>query len=63
MFARKQGEKIVIGTGPDAIVITLVSHDNGRARIGIDAPKHVQIDRAEVREQKDNEAAARAKPR
>lgn len=45
---RTAGEKIVIG---DDIVITVVSvGSNGRVRIGIEAPRQIRIDRAEVLE-------------
>ena len=45
---RVAGEKIIIG---DDIVVTVVSvGGNGRVRIGIEAPRQVRIDRAEVLE-------------
>jgi carbon storage regulator len=45
---RVTGEKIMIG---DDIVVTVVSvAGNGRVRIGIEAPRQVRIDRAEVLE-------------
>ena len=45
-LTREAGQKIVIG---DDIVITVVSvSDNGRVRLGIDAPRQVRIDRSEV---------------
>jgi carbon storage regulator len=45
---RMAGEKIIIG---DDIVVTLVSvSGNGRVRIGVEAPRQVRIDRAEVLE-------------
>ncbi len=45
VLTRKPGEKIVIGEG---IIITVLSADGGRVRIGIDAPKSVPILRAEL---------------
>jgi len=45
-LTREAGQKIVIG---DDIIITVVSiSDNGRVRIGIDAPRQIRIDRSEV---------------
>ncbi len=45
---RMAGEKIIIG---DDIVVTVVSvSGSGRVRIGIEAPRQVRIDRAEVLE-------------
>jgi carbon storage regulator len=49
VLTRRQGESICVG---DGIVITVLSTENGRARIGIEAPRNVQIDRTEVREKK-----------
>jgi carbon storage regulator len=47
-LTREVGEKIIIG---DDIVITVVSvSENGRVRLGIEAPRQIRIDRAEVLE-------------
>lgn len=52
VLARRTGERICIG---DGIVITLVAMDGGRAKIGIDAPPTITIDREEIRVRKDAE--------
>ncbi len=49
ILTRKQGEEIVIN---DDIVVTLVSCGNGRARLGVQAPQHVSIDRGEIHQRK-----------
>jgi carbon storage regulator len=49
VLTRRQGESICVG---DGIVITVLSTENGRARIGIKAPRDVRIDRTEVRAKK-----------
>ncbi len=47
-LTREVGEKIVIG---DDIIVTVVSvSENGRVRLGIEAPRQVRIDRSEVLE-------------
>jgi carbon storage regulator len=47
-LTREVGEKIVIG---DDVVVTVLSvSENGRVRIGIEAPRQIRIDRAEVLE-------------
>ena len=59
-LTREVGEKIVIG---EDIVITVVSvSENGRVRLGIEAPRQVRIDRSEVLERvrKENLEAASA---
>ncbi|MCI1674680.1 MAG: carbon storage regulator [Ancrocorticia sp.] len=47
MLSRRVGEKIVIG---DDIIITVVDAKSETVRIGIEAPRDIQINRAEVRE-------------
>lgn len=57
VLGRKAGERIIVG---DDIVITVVSAGGSDGvRIGIDAPRHVRIHRAEVLERvaADNQAA------
>jgi carbon storage regulator len=47
-LTREIGEKIVIG---DDVVVTVLSvSENGRVRLGIEAPRQIRIDRAEVLE-------------
>jgi carbon storage regulator len=45
ILSRKQGERIVIG---DNIIITVVSMDYGRVRLGIEAPREVEVWREEM---------------
>ena len=42
VLTRKVGEQIQIG---DNIIVTIVSRKNGSMRIGIEAPKNVEISR------------------
>jgi carbon storage regulator len=49
VLLRRQGECIVIG---DDIVITVVGFERGRVRIGIQAPRHIAVDREEIYERK-----------
>jgi carbon storage regulator len=55
---RRAGEAIYIGPN---IVITLVSLERNRARIGIEAPRDVVVDRAEIAFRKRHEAAREAR--
>ncbi len=52
VLSRKINETIVIGSGDAQIEITVVDVDNGRVKIGIKAPRHVVIDRLEIRDKK-----------
>lgn len=53
ILTRRKDESIVIGTGADAVVVTLVDIVGLHAKLGIQAPDQVQIDREEVREAKE----------
>lgn len=57
-LTRRIGEKITIG---DDIVITVVSISGGQVRLGISAPRNVQVLREEIYTeiQEENRAAAR----
>jgi carbon storage regulator CsrA len=45
VLTRKIGEKVVIGSG---ITVTVVRSEDGRVRLGIDAPGDVRILRGEL---------------
>jgi carbon storage regulator len=45
VLSRKQGERIIIG---DNIVITVVSLEYGRVRLGIEAPREIEVWREEM---------------
>ena len=46
---RRRGESIIIG---DNISITVLDTDGGNVKIGINAPREVKVDRAEIHERK-----------
>lgn len=50
VLARKKGEVILLGRGPDQIRITVtdINRSHSQVRIGIEAPKEVLILRAEI---------------
>jgi len=48
VLSRKLGEKILIGTGANEIVLTVVDIDRGKIRLGIDAPREVPVFREEL---------------
>lgn len=48
VLSRKLFESIVIGEGRDAITVTVTRIGPGAVRLGIEAPKHVPIDRIEI---------------
>ncbi|MEQ2527514.1 carbon storage regulator CsrA [Bacillaceae bacterium CLA-AA-H227] len=45
VLTRKKGESVVIG---DQIVVEIVEIDGDQIRLGITAPKNIQIHRAEI---------------
>ena len=48
ILTRNHQEKIVIGEGPDAIVITILKVREGQVRVGIEAPRHISVHREEI---------------
>lgn len=50
VLTRKAGEAIMIGSD---IVVTLIEVQGRQARIAVQAPKEVAVDRQEIRERKD----------
>ena len=55
-FRRRRDEGILIGEPPDAILVVITEIRRGehsyRARVGIDAPRSVRVDRGEVRQKR-----------
>lgn len=56
VLSRRVGEEIVIGEGPDQIVVAVIevlhSRERGpRVKLGVTAPRHVPVHRREVYEQ------------
>lgn len=47
VLSRKMGERVCIG---QSVVVTVVAVKNGQVRLAFEAPDHVAIDRAEVRQ-------------
>ena len=45
VLTRKSGEQILIG---DNVIVTIISSDNGKVKVGIDAPSNVRILRKEL---------------
>ena len=56
VLSRKVGEEIVIG---DNIRVRIVSVQGNQIRLGFDAPREVSIQRAELLERAERDAAAR----
>lgn len=50
---RKQGEQIIIGTGPGRIVVTVVDIGRARVKIGITAPEDTAVWREEITPERD----------
>lgn len=52
VLSRKNGETIVIG---DNIRVTIVGLENGKVKLGIDAPKDISVHREEIYNQIQNQ--------
>lgn len=49
LLTRRIGESVIIG---DDITVTVVECKGRQVKLGIDAPKHISVDRTEVRKKK-----------
>ncbi|MDR2166825.1 MAG: carbon storage regulator CsrA [Clostridiales bacterium] len=60
-LTRKRGETIIIG---DDIIVTVLAVSGDAVKIGIDAPRHIPVNRQEVYEQiiEQNKIAAETTP-
>lgn len=58
VLERKTGEGIVIGDGPDKVYVSISKSNDGKVKLGIVAPKHIAVDRIEVRAKKDREGTS-----
>jgi carbon storage regulator len=56
VLSRRVGEAICIGNN---VVVTVTAIQGGRVLVGIEAPKDIRVDRAEVRERMATEGARR----
>lgn len=50
VLSRYSGQEIIIGEGKEAIRICLLSTQQNKATIGIQAPKHIPVHRKEIYE-------------
>ncbi len=57
ILTRKRDESILIG---DDITVTILEIRGGEVRVGIEAPRHIRVDRAEVRVRR-NEQTVRSR--
>lgn len=51
----KPGKQVVIGVGENQVTLTVLDDQNSdypQFRLGFDAPRHIPIDRKEVRDKK-----------
>lgn len=56
VMKRHVGERILIG---DDIIITLTEAGGGWAKIGVEAPRHIAVDREEIHERRLRERSGR----
>ena len=49
VLSRTLGEKVVVGTGANAVTITIAAIDRAKVRLAFDAPRDIEIDREEIR--------------
>ena len=52
-ISRRNEEELIIGTGNHATVVRVLESHEGKVRLGITAPRDIQVDREEVRRRKE----------
>jgi carbon storage regulator len=60
VLSRKESERLLIG---DDIVITVVRVQGDKVRIGIEAPQHIPVVRAELRPERETDPRPVEEPR
>lgn len=58
ILARNEGESLLIGEGPTAVRVVVHSIVGRRAKLVIDAPAGVAVDRSEIRDRKNADRRA-----
>ena len=53
VLSRMTDERLVIGSGVDAVVVTVVKIQGDKVCLGVEAPRRMPVDRSEVRARKD----------
>ena len=53
VLSRHRDESIIIGEGPDAVVVTIIDIRGDKVRLGIEARPEISVDRTEVRRDKE----------
>lgn len=51
VLARRLGESIIIGEGPNKITVTLLERHGHGLKIGINAPRNIPVHREEIYKQ------------
>ncbi len=59
VLSRRVGERIVIGSGPDAVVVEVLEIRPGQVRLGFHAPPEVEIMREELLDRESRPQAPR----
>ena len=57
ILGRRRGERVTIQTSDGIITVMPIMFDENQVRIGIDAPKHIAVDRHEIYLKKKKEEA------
>jgi len=60
VLSRMEGQRIIIG---DNIVVTVIQVKGDKVRIGVEAPRTIEVNREELLEEKSNYRRAKDGPR
>ena len=52
VLSRREGQKIIINSGSDDIIVSVVNINKSFVRLSFDSPRHVEINREEIAKEK-----------
>jgi carbon storage regulator len=57
ILSRRVNESLIIGEGPEQIIVTVMQVRGNQVRLGVAAPPKMRVDREEIRERINREKA------
>lgn len=49
IFSRRLNESTIVGEGDQAVTVTVLGVQNGQVKLSFSGPRHIAIDREEIR--------------
>jgi len=55
VLSRNIGSSVIVGDGQDAVKVTVIDTNGYQVKLGFEAPRHIAVDREEIREAKEKD--------